>query len=212
MTKLLPNMTKPTTTANMTKALNSTELDLSKVPEYFLRTVVDHVKYLQSERIREDEMRAMQNGGRVPTNFHGSDYSEPMLKPVVWNTYSIFLVQYGMLALFSVCSNLLVIAYIMRFKLYRDVTQAFLVNLSLCYFMQSLVVLPLTLAVLLIQNWIFGQFLCFFLPMLQVSELLFDTTDASGSFHGKTAGKMAKRNHGSEISKFGSSRCQISME
>jgi hypothetical protein len=166
--------TKQLLTVTMTTDVPMNEFDFGKVPEYFLKTVASHVRYLSSERLREEEMRAMQNGGRGANwrsnqfNNASIDYSEPMLKPVVWNTYPIFLVQYGMLALFSVCSNLLVIAYIMRFKLYRDVTQAFLVNLSLCYFMQSLVVLPLSLAVLLIQNWIFGQFLCFFLPMLQV--------------------------------------------
>jgi hypothetical protein len=140
-----------------------------QVPKPFLKTVVEHVQYLASERMREDDVHYVGSNFRHGNNNGSIDYSSPILKPIVYNTYPIFVIQYTLLSIFSICSNLLIVFYVMRFKLYRDVTQAFLINLSLCYFLQSIVVLPLSLTILLIQNWIFGQFLCFFLPMLQVS-------------------------------------------
>lgn len=105
--------------------------------------------------------------------FHNEtrDFSEPILKPVVANIYPIFIVQYGLLSLFGIISNSTIIFYIMRYKLYRDVTHAFIVNLAVCHFVQAAIALPITLMVNLIKNFVFGQFLCFFLPLLQVSSI-----------------------------------------
>jgi prolipoprotein diacylglyceryltransferase len=97
-----------------------------------------------------------------------SDYSSPILKPVVARIYPIFIIQYGLLAIAGMVTNTLTIAYITKYKLHRDATHAFIVNLAVCHVVICVFVLPVTLMVLLIQNWIFGQFLCFFLPLLQV--------------------------------------------
>lgn len=102
-------------------------------------------------------------------NVSGKEFSEPIIKPALIHIYPLFVVLYGLLTFFGVISNLYLIYYIMRYKLYRDVTHAFLMNLALCHFVQCGVVLPITLMVIIVQNWIFGQFLCFFLPLLQVS-------------------------------------------
>lgn len=109
------------------------------------------------------------------TGFHNitsKEISEPIVKPALANIYPVFLVQYAVLSIFGILSNIYIIYYIMRYKLYRDVTHAFLMNLGLCHFVQCGIVLPMTLMVILIQNWIFGQFLCFFLPLLQVSKYI----------------------------------------
>lgn len=104
-------------------------------------------------------------------NVSGRDINEPIVKPALANIYYLFVIQYGFLALFGVLSNCYIIYYIMRYKLYRDVTHAFIANLSLCHLVQSGVVLPVTLMVILIQNWVFGQFMCYFVPLLQVSDM-----------------------------------------
>ncbi|XP_036345545.1 orexin receptor type 2-like, partial [Rhagoletis pomonella] len=91
----------------------------------------------------------------------------PILKASIKSVYWIFLIQYAALALIGIAMNVAIIAYVMYHRLYKDVTHAFIVNLALCHFVQCALVLPITLMVMLIQNWIFGQFLCFFLPMLQ---------------------------------------------
>ncbi|KAM7347702.1 uncharacterized protein ACRADG_007209 [Cochliomyia hominivorax] len=94
-------------------------------------------------------------------------YNGPVLIASIKNVYWIFLIQYAMLAMMGIVMNVTIIAYIMYHRLYKDVTHAFIVNLAFCHFIQCAVVLPISLMVMLIQNWIFGQFLCFFLPMLQ---------------------------------------------
>ncbi|XP_059615127.1 orexin/Hypocretin receptor type 1 [Phlebotomus argentipes] len=95
------------------------------------------------------------------------DFTAPILKPVAVRFYPLFILQYGLLLVIGLLSNIAVIAYIMHYKLFHDATHSFIVNLAFCHFVQCSVVLPITLMVLLIQNWIFGQFLCFFLPLLQ---------------------------------------------
>ncbi|XP_018784740.1 PREDICTED: uncharacterized protein LOC108966346 [Bactrocera latifrons] len=91
----------------------------------------------------------------------------PLLKASIKSVYWLFLIQYALLALAGIAMNVSIIAYAMYNRLYKDVTHAFIVNLALCHLVQCALVLPITLMVMLIQNWIFGQFLCFFLPMLQ---------------------------------------------
>ncbi|XP_075158138.1 uncharacterized protein LOC142231415 [Haematobia irritans] len=94
-------------------------------------------------------------------------FNGPILKASIKNVYWIFLIQYAILAMLGIVMNVAIIAYIVYHRLYQDVTHAFIINLAFCHFVQCAVVLPISLMVMLIQNWIFGQFLCFFLPMLQ---------------------------------------------
>ncbi|KAM8721381.1 hypothetical protein ACLKA7_007279 [Drosophila subpalustris] len=94
-------------------------------------------------------------------------FNGPILKASIKSVYWLFLIQYAALALLGVLMNITIIVYIMYHRLYKDVTHAFITNLALCHFVQCALVLPISLMVMLIQNWIFGQFLCFFLPMLQ---------------------------------------------
>lgn len=102
-------------------------------------------------------------------NATDKDVSNLILKPALSNVFVIFILQYGLLALCGIFLNIYIICYIIRYKLYRDITHAFMVNLCLCHFVQCAFVLPITLLLILTQNWIFGQFLCYFIPLLQVS-------------------------------------------
>lgn len=105
------------------------------------------------------------------TGFHNltdKEVTEPILKPALENIYFLFIIQYAFLAIVGIASNVYVIYYIIRHRLYRDETHAFIINLSLCHLVQCGGVLPVTLMVILIQNWIFGQFMCYFVPLLQV--------------------------------------------
>lgn len=102
-------------------------------------------------------------------NATDKDVTELILKPGLSHVYIFFIIQYGLLSLCGVVLSIYTIGYILRYKLYRDVTQAILVNLSLCHFVQCAFVLPITLLLILAQNWVFGQFMCYFIPILQVS-------------------------------------------
>ncbi|XP_050080399.1 uncharacterized protein LOC126568038 [Anopheles maculipalpis] len=104
--------------------------------------------------------------GEKNYSVHG-DYSAPSLKPVVAQIYPLFILLYAIPTALGLTLNVMIIVYISKYKLYRDVTHAFLVNLAVCHCVQSAFVLPITLMVIMIQNWVFGQFMCFFLPLLQ---------------------------------------------
>lgn len=95
------------------------------------------------------------------------DFSAPILKPIVSNVYPVFVLQYGLLILVGTVANVLLFHHVLRHRLYRDVTHALFLNLLLSNCVQCLVVLPMTLTVLLVQNWVLGRFFCFFMPMLQ---------------------------------------------
>lgn len=98
-----------------------------------------------------------------------AELTKPILRSGLQDIYYLFIIQYAILSLFGIVLNLGVVYYIFKRKLYRDNTHAFYVNLSVCHFVQSAFVLPITLFVIIVHNWILGQFMCFFVPMLQVS-------------------------------------------
>ncbi|XP_064085816.1 neuropeptide Y receptor type 5-like [Macrobrachium nipponense] len=95
------------------------------------------------------------------------DFRTPHLRQSLVNIYPLFLVLYGTLVIMGTVGNVAMIVHILRRRLYRDPTCAFIMNVGVCNFIMSVFLLPLSLAILLIQNWIFGSFLCYFVPMLQ---------------------------------------------
>jgi hypothetical protein len=62
-----------------------------------------------------------------------------------------------------------VIWTIVKHRLYKDPTNGYIVNLKTAD-IKCVLVLPVSPTILLVQNWIFHSFLCFFLPMLQVGN------------------------------------------
>ncbi|XP_068203830.1 uncharacterized protein [Palaemon carinicauda] len=96
------------------------------------------------------------------------DFRTPHLRESLTNIYPLFLFLYGALVLLGTVGNVAMISHILRRRLYRDPTCAFIMNIGVCNIIMSVLLLPLSLAILLIQNWIFGSFLCYFVPMLQL--------------------------------------------
>lgn len=134
--------------------------NFDQIPDFYLAVVANYIHDLRH--------------GQQSPNINDTtpfDFAQPHLKPLVKHTYPIFILQYGLLAIFAILSNIAVLAYIVRLRLFYDSTHAFVVNLAICHIVQCIITLPITLTVTIIQNWIFGNFLCFFLPFLQVSLL-----------------------------------------
>ncbi|XP_069688813.1 prolactin-releasing peptide receptor [Periplaneta americana] len=100
-------------------------------------------------------------------NDSGTDFSKPHLRPSVVRVYPLFVFLYALIVLVGTVSNLAVICTIVKNRLYRDPTYGYIINLSIADIVKCVLVLPISLTILLVQNWIFGSFLCFFLPMLQ---------------------------------------------
>ncbi|KAJ3626975.1 hypothetical protein MTP99_014384 [Tenebrio molitor] len=99
------------------------------------------------------------------------DLRKPHLRPSVAGSYPFILFMYSLLMVTGVALNLSVFVHIIRNKLYNDVTCSFVLNNVISDIVKCVVVLPITLYVLLVNNWILGELLCSFLPMLQVSFL-----------------------------------------
>ncbi|XP_068910253.1 prolactin-releasing peptide receptor-like [Tenebrio molitor] len=95
------------------------------------------------------------------------DLRKPHLRPSVAGSYPFILFMYSLLMVTGVALNLSVFVHIIRNKLYNDVTCSFVLNNVISDIVKCVVVLPITLYVLLVNNWILGELLCSFLPMLQ---------------------------------------------
>ncbi|XP_024081274.1 neuropeptide Y receptor type 2 [Cimex lectularius] len=95
------------------------------------------------------------------------DLSKPHLRTSVKTIYPLFVFLYALLVTTGVVANLAMIFSIIKDKLYRDQTYCYLINMAIANIVEGVFVLPISLTILLVQNWIFGSFLCYFLPMLQ---------------------------------------------
>lgn len=104
-----------------------------------------------------------------PVNYT-EDFSKPYLRPIFFKIYPLIILIYALLIISGIVVNLRMLYHILKLKLYKDPTHAYLINMIIADIVKCLFSLPLSLAVILIDNWIFGKFLCYFLPMLQVKK------------------------------------------
>jgi hypothetical protein len=103
-------------------------------------------------------------------NDTGMDFSQPHLRPSVASVFPLFVFLYALVVIVGTGSNLAVIWTVIKRRLYRNPTYGYIINLAIADIVKCVVVLPISLTILLVQNWIFGSFLCYFLPMLQVGN------------------------------------------
>lgn len=96
------------------------------------------------------------------------DLREPHLKLSFASTYVLIIFVYAVLVLGGFLGNVAVLAHITYNKLHRNETYAFLLNNCVSDIIKCVVVIPISLFVLLIQNWVLGEMLCSILPMIQV--------------------------------------------
>ncbi|XP_021918926.1 prolactin-releasing peptide receptor [Zootermopsis nevadensis] len=100
-------------------------------------------------------------------NDTGMDFSKPHLRPSVARVFPLFVFLYTLVVIVGTASNLAVIWTVIKHRLYRNPTFGYIINLAIADIVKCVLVLPISLTILLVQNWIFGSFLCYFLPMLQ---------------------------------------------
>ena len=94
------------------------------------------------------------------------DFSKPYIKQSLKHIYPLFIFIHAIVILFGTFGNVAMLAVLLRTGLFRNPTYFFLGNIALSDIIKAGVVLPITIVHLLIQNWIFGSFLCYFLPMI----------------------------------------------
>lgn len=103
-------------------------------------------------------------------NDSGLDFSKPYLRPSLTRVFPLFVFLYALVVSVGAVSNVALIWTVVKHRLYKDPTYGYLINLATADIIKCVLVLPVSLTILLVQNWIFGNFLCFFLPMLQVGN------------------------------------------
>ena len=94
------------------------------------------------------------------------DLTKPFLRPSLKYIYPLFIFLHACASLVGVAGNAAILVFIARRRLYRNPMFFFLANLALCDLLKAAIVSPITLSNLLLENFIFGSFMCFFLPMM----------------------------------------------
>nr|KAG5692272.1 hypothetical protein BaRGS_007180 [Batillaria attramentaria] len=95
------------------------------------------------------------------------DYTQPYVRRSLRYVYPLFMFLYTLVGVLGIVGNAAMLVVLARRRLYHDQTFFLMGNLALSDLLKCVLVLPITLANLLINNWLFGSFLCFFLPMMQ---------------------------------------------
>ncbi|XP_050397988.1 neuropeptide Y receptor type 1-like isoform X2 [Patella vulgata] len=97
----------------------------------------------------------------------GVDFTQPFVRRSLQYVYPLFMFIHAVVVLVGVIGNVGMLVVIVKRRLYHDQTYFLMCNMALSDLIKCIFVLPITLANLLIQNWLFGSFMCFFLPMMQ---------------------------------------------
>ena len=95
------------------------------------------------------------------------DFTQPHVRRSLRYVYPLFMFLHALVGLSGLVGNLGIIIVIGKRRLFRDQTFFFLGNIAFSDIIKCIFVLPVTFSNLLIHNWIFGSFMCFFLPMMQ---------------------------------------------
>lgn len=95
------------------------------------------------------------------------DFTQPHVRKSLRYVYPLFMFLYTLVGFVGLIGNAAIIIVIGKRRFYHDQLFLFIGNLAFSDILKCMFVLPITLANLIIQNWIFGSFLCFFLPMMQ---------------------------------------------
>ena len=80
--------------------------------------------------------------------------------------YVLFIFLNSLVTIIGTGTNIVMLGYIIRKRLYKNSTFLFLANIAFSDILKALIVLPLTVAHLMLDGWIFGRFMCYFLPMM----------------------------------------------
>lgn len=101
--------------------------------------------------------------------FHNdtSEFNKPQLRRTFRSSYPLFLVLYGSLFVSSLIANSWMVLHIYREKRPRESVCVYLFVNALNDIFKLLVVIPISLVTLFLDNWLFGRFLCFASPIVQ---------------------------------------------
>lgn len=130
--------------------MNSTE-DMRRVPQEWLGVVIWWLRGVKNDT---DDMRT------------------PQLRQSIADGYQLFVGLYSLVAVVATVTNVALVITIRRHRLYRDQTFRYLLNLTFSNMAHGCLVVPLSMVVMLLHNWLFGAFLCHLIPIIQVHVYL----------------------------------------
>lgn len=126
--------------------MNSTE-EIRKVPQEWLGVVLWWLRGVKNDT---DDVRT------------------PQLRQSIADGYQLFVGLYSLVVVVATVANVALVITIHRHRLYQDQTFRYLMNLTLSNMAHGCLVVPLTMVVMLLHNWLFGAFLCHLIPIIQV--------------------------------------------
>jgi len=95
------------------------------------------------------------------------DFTQPYLRRSMRYVYPLFMFLYAAVGFIGFVGNITMVIIMGKRRLYHDQTFFFIGNLAFSDLIKCVFVLPISLANMLVQNWVFGSFLCFLVPMIQ---------------------------------------------
>ncbi|XP_013790487.2 neuropeptide Y receptor type 5-like [Limulus polyphemus] len=102
-------------------------------------------------------------------HFHNdtTDFKTPHLRPALKNVFPLYLVLYGLVGAAGLFLNANMLRRILLRRKHCENIEKYLASNALNDMFKCIVVMPVSLATLALQNWILGRFLCHFLPIAQ---------------------------------------------
>lgn len=103
-----------------------------------------------------------------------TNFSKPHVRTSLLKIYPLMVAAYVIVILLGTSLNIIMLwrslstSKILREKKRSFTDYLFIANIAVLNIVMSVLVIPLSLAIMLIQNWIFGQFFCYTAPLFQV--------------------------------------------
>lgn len=107
---------------------------------------------------------------------HTTNFRQPHIRVSLEDSYPMFITLYVFIIIIGVITNItllikvLNIAQKLRERKRSLAEYLFLANAAVLNILMCSLVMPLSLAIVLIQNWVFGASLCYLAPVMQVSK------------------------------------------
>jgi len=128
--------------------LQTTENSLSNIPDYLLNPLIEFYSSLNTTST--------------------IDLETPHLRPGISSTLLVLIIFFYLLLIIIGClSNIFLFLVIIKQKLYKEAINGCILNMVVTAIVQLLVVVPLSLYIRLVQNWMLGELGCYLVPVIQ---------------------------------------------
>ncbi|XP_014255525.1 cholecystokinin receptor type A-like [Cimex lectularius] len=95
----------------------------------------------------------------------------PMVRDEMWwKGWTVQIPLYAVIFLLGIIGNILVILVLVRNRGMRTVTNVFLLNLAVSDLLLGVLCMPFTLIGSILQDFVFGPFMCRLIPFMQDAE------------------------------------------